>query len=133
LSIEHLAERRYNELSGGEKQMVLIARAVFQRASVMLLDEPTSHLDFKRQHFIMETIKRVTAEKGLTTIITLHDPNTAGRYCTLLVMLNRGNICHCGNRASVFSRDNLELIYNMKIKIEYTSDGTECVLADSTK
>ena len=133
LGIAGLAGRRYNELSGGEKQMVLIARALFQKAGIMLLDEPTSHLDFKRQYFIMETIKRITAEKGLTTIITLHDPNTAGRYCTHLVMLNGGCVCHCGERGTTFNRDNLESTYNMKIKIEYTQSKTECVFPDSDK
>jgi len=133
LGIASFANRRYNELSGGEKQMVLIARALFQKAGIMLLDEPTSHLDFKRQYFIMETVKRITAEKGLTTIVTLHDPNTAGRYCTHLVMLNGGSICHCGERRETFNRYNLESIYNMKIKIEYTQNGTECVLPDSDK
>ena len=133
LGITSLAGRRYNELSGGEKQMVLIARALFQKAGIMLLDEPTSHLDFKRQYFIMETVKRITAEKGLTTIITLHDPNTAGRYCTHLVMLNSGRICHCGDRGTIFNRDNLESTYNMKIKIEYTQNRIECVFPDSDK
>ncbi|MCL1911255.1 MAG: ABC transporter ATP-binding protein [Leptospirales bacterium] len=131
LGIAGLAGRRYNELSGGEKQMVLIARAIFQKADIMLLDEPTSHLDFKRQYFIMETVKRITAEKGLTTIITLHDPNTAGRYCTHLVMLNSGCVCHCGEREAAFNRENLESTYNMKIKIEYTRNMTECVFPDS--
>ena len=60
LDIEDLAGRQYNELSGGEKQIVLIARALFQNATIMLLDEPTSHLDFKRQHQIMELIKKIT-------------------------------------------------------------------------
>lgn len=133
LGVEHLADRRYNELSGGEKQMVLIARAIFQKSSIMLLDEPTSHLDFKRQHFVMETIKRITEQKKLTTIITLHDPNIAGRYCTNLVMLNNGNICHCGDKKMIFKQQNLESTYNMKIKIEYTTEGTECVFPDSKK
>ena len=133
LNVAHLAERRYNELSGGEKQMVLIARALFQKASIMLLDEPTSHLDFKRQHFIMETIKRVTEQKRLTTIVTLHDPNIAGRYCTNLVMLNHGQICHCGDRKNIFKQKNLESIYDMQIKIEYTNEGTECVLPGTWK
>lgn len=133
LNISHLADRRYNELSGGEKQMVLIARAIFQKSNIMLLDEPTSHLDFKRQHFVMETVKKITEQKKLTTIITLHDPNIAGRYCTNLVMLNDGHICHCGDKKMIFKQQNLESTYNMKIKIEYTNEGTECVFPDPKK
>lgn len=128
LHIEHLAERSYNELSGGEKQVVLIARALFQRAEIMLLDEPTSHLDFKRQHLIMEIIKKVTGEKHLTTLITLHDPNIAGRYCHKLVMLNRGRIFHQGSREKIFRAESLESIYDMKIKIEHTDTGTDYVI-----
>jgi len=130
LCIEHLAERRYNELSGGEKQMVLIARALFQKTDILLLDEPISHLDFKRQHTIMELIKKITRDRGLTTLITLHDPNAAGRYCDRLIMLNRGCIVHQGLRDKVFHAESLEAIYDMRIKIEYTDRGTEYVLPD---
>jgi len=128
LNIEHLAERRYNQLSGGEKQMILIARALFQKAEVLLLDEPISHLDFKRQYTIMELIKKITVDKNLTTIITLHDPNIAGRYCNRLIMLNDGRIVHQGLRDKVFHAESLEAIYDMRIKIEYTDTGTEYVL-----
>lgn len=131
LYISGLADRRYNELSGGEKQMVLIARALFQGAEIMLLDEPTSHLDFKRQHITMEMIKRISEEKGLTTLITLHDPNTAGRYCHRLVMLNRGCICHQGPRDSIFHAGSLESVYDMKIKVERTDTGADYVVPHS--
>jgi iron complex transport system ATP-binding protein len=127
LNIDHLASRRYNELSGGEKQIVLIARALFQRSEIMLLDEPTSHLDFKRQHIIMEMIKKITKERGLTTLITLHDPNTAGRYCHRLTMLNRGCVCHHGSRDNIFHAESLESTYDMKINIERTESGASFV------
>lgn len=127
LDIAHLANRRYNELSGGEKQTVLIARALFQRAEIMLLDEPTSHLDFKRQHVIMEMIKKISLERELTTLITLHDPNTAGRYCHRLIMLSRGCVCHHGSRDKIFHAETLESIYDMKIKIERTDTGIDYV------
>ncbi len=128
LHIKHLAERRYNELSGGEKQMVLIARALFQKAGILLLDEPTSHLDFKRQYLIMEMIRKITKEKDLTTIMTLHDPNTAGRYCDRLVMLNNGRISHQGLRGKVFHAAHLEALYDMKINMQRTDTGAEYVL-----
>jgi iron complex transport system ATP-binding protein len=128
LHIGHLAHRRYNELSGGERQMVLIARALFQKAKILLLDEPTSHLDFKRQYVIMELIRKVTREKKLTTIMTLHDPNAAGRYCDRLVMLSSGRVCHHGLRDSVFQVESLESLYEMKIKMGHTDTGAEYVL-----
>ncbi len=128
LGIEHLAKRRYNELSGGEKQMVLIARALFQKAGILLLDEPTSHLDFKRQYVIMELIRKITREKKLTTIMTLHDPNTAGRYCDRLVMLNTGRIYHQGLRDKVFHVESLESLYDMRIKMGHIDTGAQYVL-----
>lgn len=128
LHIGHLARRRYNELSGGEKQMVLIARALFQKAAILLLDEPTSHLDFKRQYVIMELIRKITKEKKLTTIMTLHDPNAAGRYCDRLIMLNGGRICHQGLRDKVFDVESLESLYDMRIKMGRTDTGAEYVL-----
>jgi len=128
LRIVHLAQRRYNELSGGEKQMALIARALFQKAEILLLDEPTSHLDFKHQHVIMELIKKITREKHLTTIMTLHDPNTAGRYCDRLIMLNNGRISHQGLRDKVFHVESLESVYDMRIKMGHTDTGAEYVL-----
>jgi iron complex transport system ATP-binding protein len=127
LGIGHLARRRYNELSGGEKQMVLIARALFQKARILLLDEPTSHLDFKRQYVIMELIRKITREKNLTTIMTLHDPNAAGRYCDRLVMLNSGCVCHKGLRDKVFDVESLESLYDMRIKMGRTDTGAEYV------
>jgi iron complex transport system ATP-binding protein len=128
LHIADLAERPYNELSGGEKQMVLIARALFQKAGVLLLDEPTSHLDFKRQHTIMELIRKITREKNLTTVMTLHDPNTAGRYCDRLVMLKSGCICHQGPRDMVFHAESLESVYGMRIRMGQTDTGADYVL-----
>jgi iron complex transport system ATP-binding protein len=128
LSIGHLADRRYNELSGGEKQMVLIARALFQKPKILLLDEPTSHLDFKRQYTIMELVKKITKEKNLTTVITLHDPNIAGRYCSRLIMLKNGKIINQGLRSNIFHAESLESMYDMKVLIENTVAGTEFVL-----
>ncbi len=128
LHIEHLAQRRYNELSGGERQMVLIARALFQKAGILLLDEPTSHLDFKRQYTIMELIRKITRERNLTTVMTLHDPNAAGRYCDRLVMLNDGRICYQGLRDKVFRVESLESVYDMRINMGHTDTGAEYVL-----
>ena len=128
LHAKHLADQRYNELSGGEKQVVLIARALFQKTEILLLDEPISHLDFRRQHLIMELIKRITEVRRLTTLITLHDPNTAGRYCDRLIMLNEGKIFHQGSRDEIFHAEALGSIYEMKIKIERTDGGTDYVL-----
>ena len=96
LGLMHLKDRAFNELSGGERQMVLLARALFQNPRMLLLDEPTSHLDFKHQHSILEMVQRIAKEKNLTTIVTLHDPNLAARYCGEMVMMKHGRVYQKG-------------------------------------
>ena len=128
LGIGHLAPRFFNELSGGEKQLVLLARALFQDTHILLLDEPTSHLDFKNQFMLMDVIRDVTKKKHLATLISLHDPNLAARYCDRLVMLKAGNLYREGSKDAVFEQNTLEQVYGMKVRVENTSEGTSIVV-----
>lgn len=123
LGIGHLADCGFNELSGGEKQMVLLARALFQEPRLLLLDEPTSHLDFRNQHVILEAVRTLTRAKNLTTLVTLHDPNLAARYCTDMVMMKKGRVHHCGDTRTVFVRNTLESVYDMKVSVTSGSQG----------
>lgn len=123
LGLSHLSNRGFNELSGGERQMVLLARALFQNPKILLLDEPTAHLDFKNQHFVLERVADVTREKNLTTIVTLHDPNLAFRYCSQMVMLKQGRVHRKGIKTDVFEPDALESMYGMKVSIENGCQG----------
>ena len=118
LGVGSLADRPFNELSGGERQLVLLARALFQDTSILLLDEPTSHLDFRNQYRIMDVVSDVTKKKGLATIVTLHDPNLAARYCTQLVMLKDGRLYREGPLERVFESGTLEEVYGMKVVVE---------------
>jgi iron complex transport system ATP-binding protein len=128
LGIGELSERRFNELSGGEKQLVLLARALFQDAPILLLDEPTSHLDFRNQFMIMDRVHDITTANGLTTLITLHDPNLAARYCTHLVMLKEGKVHFDGTREAAIQAPVLEDMYGMKVAIEMTGQGDVLVV-----
>ena len=128
LGIGHLADREFNELSGGEKQMVLLARALFQEPRLLLLDEPTSHLDFRNQHVILEAVRTLTRAKNLTTLVTLHDPNLAARYCTDMVMMKKGRVHHCGDTQTVFVRNALESVYDMKVSVTSGSQGQYMVV-----
>jgi len=123
LGLEHLKNRAFTELSGGEKQMVLLARAIFQNPCLLLLDEPTSHLDFKNQHVILDMVQTITGAKNLTTIITLHDPNLAARYCSRMVMLKQGRVHRKGRTEDVFEERTLESMYGMKVSIENSCHG----------
>lgn len=128
LGIEDLCDRPFNELSGGEKQLVLLARAMFQDTPILLLDEPTSHLDFRNQFMIMDRMRDVTKAKNLTTIISLHDPNLAGRYCTHMVMLKDGRIHFEGSRQTAMQADILESMYGIQVAIENTGRGGTVVV-----
>lgn len=103
MELSHLKNRCITELSGGEKQMVMIARALFQNTEIMLLDEPTSHLDFKNAYMVLDKVKSISKENSLTTIITLHDPNLAGCYCDKLIMLKEGRLLFDGKLNDGFS------------------------------
>jgi iron complex transport system ATP-binding protein len=128
LGVGSLADRPFNELSGGERQLVLLARALFQDTSILLLDEPTSHLDFRNQYRIMDVVSEITEKKGLATIVTLHDPNLAGRYCTHLVMLKEGRLHRKGPLRSVFEPKTLEEVYGMEVVVKETPCGPAVML-----
>ncbi len=123
LGLMHLKDRGFNELSGGERQMVLLARALFQNPCMLLLDEPTSHLDFRNQHIVLDMVRTVTRARNLTTIVTLHDPNLALRYCSRMVMMKQGRVHREGAAEDVFEEEALEAMYGMKVSIESNCSG----------
>ena len=91
LKISHIAMKDISELSGGQQQMVYIARAIAQEPDILLLDEPTNNLDVKHQLEIMELLKTLSAQ-GKTIIVTLHDINLAIKYCQKFILLKSGKI-----------------------------------------
>ncbi len=131
LGVEHLTERPFNEISGGERQMVLLARAIFQNTPIMLLDEPTSHLDLKNQVKIMELVRSVALEKGITVIMTLHDPNLALNYCDEIVLLKNGRIVDMGEKGRVLIDKSLSAVYELKIRVRTTHQGKQVILPES--
>ena len=122
VGISHLTERCYTRISGGERQLVLLARALAQEAPLLLLDEPTSHLDFRNQHLVLETVRRVAAEKKLTVLMTLHDPNLAAFFAHQVVMLKAGEIAADGSPEAVLTEANLGQLYNIGIGVAETGE-----------
>ena len=118
-NISYLAERTVNELSGGEFQRVLIARALAQDPKVLLLDEPTSHLDINHQLELMELIRKITKEKRLVTLMTTHDLNIAVRFGDKFLLLNSGRIYASGSFKDVFRPEILEDVFRVKTRIQY--------------
>jgi iron complex transport system ATP-binding protein len=127
VGIAALAHRPFNHLSGGEQQLVLLARALFQDAPIMLLDEPNSHLDFSNQHRIMGLMRDMVKKRGVTALISLHDPNLALNYCDQVVMLKEGSVVAHGSTAEVMHNETLQLVLGENIQTEFTVGGRRIV------
>nr|WP_314465158.1 ABC transporter ATP-binding protein [uncultured Clostridium sp.] len=109
LDIAHICDRNIQNLSGGEKKMVFIARAFAQGVDTIILDEPTNHLDIKHQLFILDTLKR----SKKTILIVLHDLRLAAHYCDRLYLVNNGcNICN-GTPEEVLKKDIVERVFGV--------------------
>jgi iron complex transport system ATP-binding protein len=117
LGIEWLKDRPYTQLSGGQLQLVLIARALVQEPKVILLDEPTAHLDFKNQVRILEIIKKLANEQSISAVLTLHDPNLACIYSDTIALIKNGMIRAIGKPDEVMVEDLLEEVYEVPIRI----------------
>ncbi len=113
--IAQLAQRAYTEISGGERQLVLLARALAQEPRFIVLDEPTASLDFGNQGKVMEQI-RALAEAGLGVMFTTHDPNHAMRAATRAYLLRDGTRLAEGKVADVLTVDNLEALYRANVQ-----------------
>jgi iron complex transport system ATP-binding protein len=116
LGVDHLAGRPYTQISGGERQMVLISRCLAQDAPAMLLDEPTAHLDFRNQITILKKVKTVVREKGLIALMNLHDPNMALLFSDKVLLLNRGRLVAKGKPDEVITRESLMEVYGLEVE-----------------
>jgi iron complex transport system ATP-binding protein len=111
-----LAGRIFNELSGGERQRVMIAMAFAQQPRLLLLDEPTSHLDIKYQIETLELVQRLNAERGVTVIAAMHDLNLAARYFPRLLLFQRGIVADAGP-AEVLDPALLSRVYGVNVQV----------------
>ncbi len=113
-----LKDRFMQELSGGERQLALIARALTQEPKLLLLDEPTSHLDIAHQVGILDLIKRLNKELGFTVAMVLHDLNLASEYCQRLVLLDQGRIHKIGPPEQILNYQIIEEVYGAAVVVE---------------
>ena len=132
LGLAALLDRPYNNLSGGELQRALLARALAQEPRLLLLDEPTSHLDLQHQVGLVRLLGRIAAERGLTLVMTLHDPNLAGRVADRVVVLDRGALAADGPPGEVLQPDLFARVYQVAVERLAARDGHPVFVASTT-
>lgn len=117
LELEQYSMRFIDELSGGELQKVVIARALAQEPDLLLLDEPTSNLDIKNQLEVIDIIKRVVKSQQIAAIVTMHDLNLSLRFADRFIMLKKGGVFAMGG-LEVMTPENLEQVYSVSVAVE---------------
>ena len=115
--IFHLRHRFINEISSGERQRAFIAQALAQETSILVLDEPTAHLDINHQTEIFDLLRNLQAQRRLTILVVSHDLNLAALYCGKLLLLKEGTVFALGSPAEVISARNLESVYRAKVMV----------------
>lgn len=113
------ADRNITELSGGEFRRVMIARALAQEPDILLLDEPTLHLDVCHQFDLMETVRDLADRMDMTVIIVTHDMILAARYCDRIILMEHGRIVSEGPTAEVITENNMRRVFHMDTDIRY--------------
>ena len=116
--VAHLADRRLNQLSGGECQRVYIARAICQQTRIILLDEPTASLDLAHQVRIMDLMEKLQNQRGITVVMVSHDVNLAAMYGSRLLLLKEGRVLRMGTPGDVMNYATLEDAYGCRLLVD---------------
>ena len=116
LGIEDLAERRIDRISGGEQQLVLLARAMAQDAKLLIMDEPTANLDYGNQQRVLQSIVRLTGQ-GYTVLLSTHHPDHALRYAGYVLALQDGKLAAFGRTEDVLTAELVEKLYRFRVQI----------------
>lgn len=121
MGIYHLKDKPYTQISGGERQMVIFARVLAQQPSLLLLDEPTSHLDFGNQIRLLNEIKKLAAT-GLPIIMTSHFPDQVFMVSDIVAIMKEGAFMDCGQPDDIITEANMQSVYGIPVNIRYV-DG----------
>jgi len=129
-----LADRRIGELSGGEQQRVLLARALAQQTPIMLLDEPTAHLDLHHQARLLNLVRELTREQGLAVLMALHDLNLVAIYADRVALLVNGQLSFLGTPNEVLTPSRLSEAYQLQLNVvPHPEYGTPLILPDGLR
>jgi iron complex transport system ATP-binding protein len=121
VGLETIQERSILSLSGGERQLVLVARALAQQPRLLLLDEPTSHLDLSNKGRLVHLLRNLSAQ-GVTILFTTHEPDVASALATHLVLMKKGRVLQTGPLDAVFTSQNLTELYQMPVSVTHISN-----------
>lgn len=123
-----MSDRLVSQLSGGEQQKIMLARALVQEPQILLLDEPTSNLDLQNQYQVLQIVQNTCRTSGITAVVILHDLNLALRFCDYFLILKNGELIRSGD-SSILNRDILEEVYHIHADITEIN-GRKIVLVD---
>ena len=123
LGIAHLSQRGYANLSGGERQLVLIARAIAQKAKILLMDEPSASLDFGNRLRVMQTVQNLTNE-GYCVIQSTHDPEQAYLYSDKILALQGGSVLAYGAPGEIFDANLISKLYGAEVEVHSIKNDT---------
>ncbi|MHC1740492.1 MAG: ABC transporter ATP-binding protein [Anaerolineaceae bacterium] len=129
VGLADLANRTMPSLSGGERQLVLVARALAQQPKLLFLDEPTSHLDLSNKSKLVHLLRKLQ-EQGVTIVFTTHEPDVASALATHLVLMRKGEVLQTGPADQVMNGKSLSELYHLPIQVEII-DGKRIVLWDN--
>ncbi len=131
LNAGRLAMKNFNRISGGERQIVLLARALTQASHIMLLDEPTNHLDFNNQYHLLSSIRSLCRAKNLCILASMHDPNMAALFADDVIMISKGSIMACGPACEVMTEHNISALYGTGINSIQLTSGKKAFFPDN--
>ncbi|MCC7046905.1 MAG: ABC transporter ATP-binding protein [Alphaproteobacteria bacterium] len=129
LGLGGLAQRYVTELSGGQRQMVYLAQVLAAEPAALLLDEPTGALDLRNQMEMLETVRRLTRQRGLTTLVAIHDLTAAVRCADRILVLDRGRAVAAGSAAEVLTPSLLAAVYRIEAAVSRGIDGQPSITA----
>lgn len=122
IGVAHLAERNFAHLSGGEQQLVLVARAIAQQADILIMDEPTSSLDYGNQLRVLEQVKGL-AREGYMVLLSTHNPQHALSFADSVLALSGGRVAAMGSADAVLTRELMQQLYRIDVTFLETEQG----------
>ena len=122
LRILHLIDKGYGEISGGERQLVLIARAITQNSKILIMDEPTANLDYGNQVTVLKEVKKLSQE-GYIIIMSSHNPDHAFLYSNKVLMMKKGEVVSIGRPNEVVDENKLSTLYSVDMELINIKNG----------